>query len=71
MNCFTKFLNRKIPITNWQIFFLKYSVACIAIAIGCYFADFFRPYLSALIAVGIILGAWIFWIWLKAMKEDS
>jgi hypothetical protein len=65
------FFNRKVRMANWQISLLKLAVTCIAIAIGCYFADFFRPYLLPLVAVGIVTSIWVTIIWIQAMKEDS
>jgi hypothetical protein len=69
--CFPELMKRKVSMTNWQIGVLKLSVACLAIAIGCYFAEFFRPYLLLLVTVGVVTSIWITVIWLKAMKENS
>ncbi len=64
-------MDRKVKLSNWQIAILKFSVACFAIAIGTYFADFFRPYLIELVIAGIVTTIWITVIWIKAMKESS
>jgi hypothetical protein len=71
MNQPESFFTRKIRISNLDIALVKWSVACIAIAIGCYFADLFRPYILPLVVVGILTGIWATVIWLKAMRETS
>jgi hypothetical protein len=69
MNSITNLYNRKVTMSNWQLSVFKLSVFCLSLAIGCYFADFVRPYLVPLLAIGIVTSVWITMIWLKAMKE--
>jgi hypothetical protein len=71
MNQLESFFTRKIRISNLDIVLVKWCVFCLSIAIGCYFADFFRPYLLPLVVVGIVLSIWAGVIWLKAMRETS
>ncbi len=69
--CFPELMNRKVPLYNWQLWVFKFSVFCLSLAIGCYFADFLRPYLLPIVIVGIVMSIWITVMWLKAMKENS
>ncbi len=71
MNFITNLYKRKVRMSNWELTIFKLSVFCISIPIGCYFADFFRPYLWPFIIIGITTGVWITIIWLHAMKEAS
>ncbi len=69
MNSLISFFERKVPLTNWQLWIYKVAVFCLSIAIGCYFADYLKPYLLAFVVIGVITSVWITVIWLKAMKE--
>ena len=65
------FYTRKIRVSNLDIGLIKWSVACLSIAFGAYFAELFRPYVLPLVVVGIVTSIWASIIWLKAMKETS
>lgn len=71
MNFLVNLYKRQVRMSNWQLWIFKFSVFCLSLAIGCYFADYVRPYLVPLIIVGIVTCVWITVIWLKAMKETS
>ncbi len=60
MNIFKSF-----TFTWKQIALLKLSVLFVGIAIGAYFSAFFAPYTLFLLIVGILIGLYIFSIWLK------
>ena len=71
MNFLTNLYGRQVRMYNWQLWIFKFSVFCLSLVIGCYFADFIRPYLVPFIVVGVITSIWITVIWLKAMKEAA
>ncbi len=71
MNFLPNLYTRPVRMINWQLSVFKLSVFCLSLAIGCYFADYIRPYIVPLLIVGIMMGFWITAIWLKAMKESS
>jgi hypothetical protein len=71
MNQIENFFTRKIRISNLEIGLIKIAAGCLAIAIGAWFADFFRPYLVLLVVIAFVAGIWATAIWLKAMKETS
>jgi hypothetical protein len=51
--------------TWWQLGLFKLSVVTIGIAIGAYWYSVFLPYTVILVAVGLISGVYVGYIWLK------
>jgi len=70
--CWEKdFYTQKVTLANWQIGVFKLGVACIAIALGCYFPTDFKPYGLFLVTAGIVFTIWATVIWLKAMEPGA
>jgi len=51
--------------TWWQMGMFKFSVLALGIAIGAYWSDIFLSYLGALLALSILIGVYIGYLWLK------
>ena len=71
MKTIVDFYKRKLVMSNWELYVFKLSVFCLSLVIGCYFADFIRPYLWPILIAGIITSVWITKIWLKALKKST
>ena len=51
--------------TWWQIGIFKLSLLSLGIVIGAYWQEAFLPYLSALLVVTVVFGAYIAYVWFK------
>jgi hypothetical protein len=49
----------------WQVGILKLSLLSIGIAIGAQWNSVFAPYISFLVGLGVILGVFMAFVWLK------
>jgi hypothetical protein len=51
--------------TWWQIGLLKLALLCIGVSIGAYWSAIFLPYITLLLMVGVVLGLYIWYVWMK------
>ena len=49
----------------WQIGLLKITVLAIGLAIGANWSEVFAPYTTALIALAVVLGLYLAFVWFK------
>ncbi len=71
MKAIIDFYKLRIKMSNGELYVFKLSVFCLSLVIGCYFADFIRPYLIPILIFGVLTSVWITIVWLKAVKEAS
>ena len=53
----------------WQGSLLKISMLAAGIAIGAYWYNIFMPYLTWLIVIAVVLGAYVSYVWWKQVRD--
>ena len=49
----------------WHISLFKISTVCFGIVVGSYWHDFFATYLTPLLVISLLSGAYISWVYFK------
>lgn len=56
----------KSKVVSWKdVAVLKTSVLLVGVAIGAFFPEVFAPYAGILLALGIALGVYVAFVWLR------
>lgn len=56
---------KKCTLEWWEVSLLKIAVLAIGLAVGATWPEVFEPYITFLVALGLVLGIYIGSIWLK------
>lgn len=51
--------------TWWQLGLLKWATLFFGLAIGAMFPEVFEPYAEILLAIGIVAGIYLAYVWFK------
>jgi hypothetical protein len=55
----------------WQLSMLKVSTALIGVVIGALWPEFFRPWIGWLLAVAVVLAAYLCFVWIKKLPKAT
>lgn len=58
-------IRKRFTLEWWQTGMFKLSQLLIGVAAGAYWHEFFTPYITAMAIVGLVLAAYLWYVWAK------